>query len=399
MSFVLRRPRLKATWTTFAYLATYGYVLYGLGNATPYLRDDLRLTGFEGGLHASAMAIGVLLAGSSADELAHRVGATWLLDLSVSCLIAGMILIVVAPALPVSLAGALLLGFGGGALGTHVNVKLGGSGGAESRKLLGQANAWSMVAAAAAPLAIGLAASFHAWRIAMLLPIAGFLVLGFLRPSSDEAPPLVRGPRPGLPGSYWFAWLFLIVGVSIEFSFVYWGSTMVGRKTGLSDADATLLASMFVVGMLTGRTAIGRGIGSGRGIRGLMSVGLVAVLVGGSLIWISPDRIVSGLGLFLGGVGCAGLWPLGVTAALQVAPKAPLTAAARATFASGLAVLVAPSGLGLLSDGVGVVAAWPVVLMLAVLALLLLAVTPPGPAAMSPELATSGEATAARTRP
>jgi MFS family permease len=373
------RPRLSATWTTFSYLAVYAYALYGLGIATPYIRADLGLTGFEAGLHASAMAVGVLFAGFTADALARRIGATWLLDLSVSCLILAIVLIAAAPSLPISLAGAMLLGFGGGALGTHVNVELGQSGESKSRRLLGQANAWAMVMAAIAPLAIGLAASFHAWRLALLLPIVGFVALAAFRPATPKPTALVHEPKTRLPGSYWFAWALLIIAVSIEFSFVFWGSTIVGRKTGISSADATLLASLFVLGMFVGRAAIGRGIGAGRETRGLMAAGLVAIFAGAGLMWISPDQIVSGVGLFLGGLGTAGLWPLGITVALQRAPKAPMEAAARATLASGLAILVAPSGLGLLSDGVGVVAAWPAILLLACAGLIVLALTPSAP--------------------
>ena len=390
-----RRPRLSATWTNFSYLAVYAYMLYGLGNATPYLRDDLRLTGFEAGLHASAMAVGVLIAGFTTDEIAHRIGSRRLLDLAVLSLIVGVILIAGAPGLPVSLAGALLLGSGGGALGTHVNVALGSSGEAQSRRQLAQANALAMVTAAAAPLAIGLAASFHLWRIALLLPIVGFVALAAIRPSAAEARTLVRGPKTALPGSYWFVWVFLIVAVSIEFSFVFWGSTVVSRTTGISSADATLLASLFVVGMFTGRAAIGIGIGAGRGIRGLMAIGLGIILVGTGLIWVSTGIIVSGLGLFLGGLGTAGLWPLGITIALQGAPRAQMEAAARAALASGIAALLAPSGLGLLSDEIGVVAAWPMILVLGAVGLVILAVTPaPTTAALTPTAAT-----AARTRP
>jgi MFS family permease len=382
-----RRGRLNPTWTTFSYLAVYAYVLYGLGNATPYLRDDLRLSGFQAGLHASAMAVGVLFAGFTADGLAHRIGSRRLLDLAVSCLCVGVVLVAAAPALLVSLAGALLLGFGGGALGTYVNVQLGSSGEAESRKLLGQANALAMITAASAPLAIGLAASFHAWRIALLLPIVGFVALAAVRPGREKAPVPVRGPRTALPGSYWFIWVFLVVAVSIEFSFVFWGSTVVSRTTGISTADATLLASLFVVGMFTGRAAIGRGIGAGRGIRGLMALGLAAILAGAGLIWISTEPLVSGVGLFLAGLGTAGMWPLGITIALQAAPKAQMTAAARATLASGLAVLLAPSGLGLLSDWVGVVAAWLAILVMAFVGLAVLAVTPPATPAAPPATA------------
>ncbi len=223
-----RRPRLNATWTTFSYLAVWAYVLYGLGNATPYIRDDLALTGFEAGLHASALAVGVLISGATADALAHRIGASQLLDLAVLDLTVAVVLVAVAPTLPISLTGAFLIGIGGGSLGTHVHAALGRSGEANIRRLLAQANAWAMVTAAAAPLALGLAAAyFHAWRIALLLPIVGFVALMALRPRSDGAPALARGRRSSLPPSYWFVWTFLVITEAIEFSFAFWGSTVV----------------------------------------------------------------------------------------------------------------------------------------------------------------------------
>jgi fucose permease len=179
-----------------------------------------------------------------------------------------------------------------------------------------------------------------------------------------------------LPRAYWFAWLVLVLGVSIEFSFVFWGSTIVGKRTGLASADATLLASLFVAGMFTGRAAVGRGFGAGREPRGILVAGLVVVLIGAGLVWVSTVPVLSGVGLFVGGLGLAPLWPVGLTVALQSAPKAPLSAAARSTLASGTAVLLAPSALGLASDVVGVVGAWPIILALAGAALVVLAITP-----------------------
>jgi MFS family permease len=100
-------------------------------------------------------------------------------------------------------------------------------------------------------------------------------------------------------------------------------------------------------------------------------------LLGASLIWVATLPVLAGLGLFLGGLGTAGLWPIGISIALQSAPKAQFEASARATLGAGLAVLIAPSGLGLLADAVGVVAAWPIILLVAVAGLLVVAVTPP----------------------
>lgn len=369
--------RNRDAWVAFSYLSIWSYLLYGVGNATPYLRNDLRLTGFEAGLHGSAVAIGTLVAGVSAAAVARRMGTSRLLDASVAILVVAVSLIAVAPALPVSIGGAFLLGLGGGSLGTQVNVRLGREGGSESRRLMGQANAWAMVTAAAAPLGIGLAASeLHDWRVGLLAAIVGLVAVTVVRPRAKGAPSLVRMPRSSLPVRYWMTWLLIVLGVSIEFSFVFWGSTMVAKKTGVSSADATLLASLFVAGMFAGRAAIGRGLGAQRGPRGLLAGGLVILMIGASVIWVATLPALAGLGLFVGGLGTAGLYPIAVSVALQSAPRAQFEAAARATLGSGVAVLIAPSALGLLADQVGVVSAWPVILLVAVAGLIVVALTP-----------------------
>jgi fucose permease len=234
-----------------------------------------------------------------------------------------------------------------------------------------------MIMAAAAPIAIGLAASgLHAWRVAFAVPVISFIVLAIIRPRDSEERSSVRTPHSSLPGQYWFAWLAIALSVSIEFSFVYWGSTIVTKRTGITSADATLLASLFVVGMFLGRGAIGRDLGSSRAPRVLLAAGLIIALGGASLVWVSTVPAVSAIGLLLGGLGTAGLFPIGLTVALQSAPKAQLEAAARATLATGCAVLLAPSTLGLAADAVGVVAAWTIIPLLALAALAVVAVTP-----------------------
>jgi hypothetical protein len=362
-------------WAAFIYLSLWAYLLYGLGNATPYLRADLGLTNFEAGLHPSALAVGVLVAGFTSDRLGRWMGPGRLLDFSVGCFSTAVALIILAPMIGASLAGAFLLGLGGGVLGTVVNVRLSRVP-AQSRRLLAQANAWSMLTAAAAPVAIGIAASsLHAWRLALLLPIIGLLALTAMQSRwGGAAAREVRLPTSSLPRGYWLRWLFLVIGVSIEFSFVVWSSTVVALRTGASDADATLLASLFVVGMFAGRASLGNGLGAGRAPRTILTVGLGIVIAGSGLVWISTTPALSGLGLFLGGCGTAGMWPVGLTVALAAARTAVLQGAARATLASGVAVLVAPSGLGLASDKLGVGSAWLIIPGLAAAGLAVLAI-------------------------
>ena len=153
--------------------------------------------------------------------------------------------------------------------------------------------------------------------------------------------------------------------MSCEFSFVVWGSSVTVLRTGVSTADGTLLASLFVVGMFAGRIFIGSGFGSGRSSLALLAAGFCVVLVGAGLTWVATTPALSGLGLFLGGCGVACLWPVGVSVAVHTAGVGQLQAAARATLGSGLAILVAPAALGLAADAVGVVAAWPIILGMA----------------------------------
>jgi len=392
---------MRSSWISISYLAVWAYLLYGIGSATPYLRADLRLTDFEAGLHASALAVGVLAAGFSADAIGRLVRPGGLFDLSVANIVAGIVLLVLAPFLAISLAGAFLLGMGGGTLGTQVNLHLVRFGGVDSRRLMGQANAISMLTAAAAPLIIGLATfGLHAWRAALLLPIVAFLILTALRPRDSSIGRPARAPRAELPTAYWFVWLLLVLGVSMEFSFVVWGSTIIGRRTGVSDADATLLASLFVAGMFAGRAAVGRGFGARRSPRLVLSAGLTLAMIGAGVVWISTTPALSALGLFLGGLGTAGLWPVGLSVAFASSPEAQLEASARATLGSGVAVLVAPSALGLASDAVGVVSAWLIIIALAAVALAVLTVTPRQPLQPpSPERATSDATINSVTRP
>ena len=55
---------------------------------------------------------------------------------------------------------------------------------------------------------------------------------------------------------------------------------------------------------------------------------------------------MSGAALFVAGLGVAGLYPLGVAAALAAAPGRLTLAGTRLTLASGAAILVAPFALG-----------------------------------------------------
>jgi len=123
--------------------------------------------------------------------------------------------------------------------------------------------------------------------------------------------------------------------------------------------------------MFAGRLGLSAGIGTGHDIRRNAAAGLVLAGVGAGVAWVSTAPILSGVALFLAGVGVAILYPLGVAAALAGAPEQLALAGNRLTMASGLAILLAPLALGAIADATGVIAGWGLVLGLVAVGLCL----------------------------
>ena len=97
-----------------------------------------------------------------------------------------------------------------------------------------------------------------------------------------------------------------------------------------------------------------------------------------TIAWVSTSAPLSGAALFIAGLGVAGLYPLGVAAALGAAPGRLTLAGTRLTLATGTAILVAPFALGVAADAAGVPVAWGLVVVLSLVALGLVAVLPAG---------------------
>ena len=81
------------------------------------------------------------------------------------------------------------------------------------------------------------------------------------------------------------------------------------------------------------------------------------------------------MGLFVAGLGVAGLYPLLLALALAAAGNQTVQASARATLASGTAILILPLTLGRLADAVGIQQAYGIVIVLLVALLGLMLIT------------------------
>jgi MFS family permease len=368
-------------WPSYAALAAIGYVIYGVGAVAPYLRLQLGLSDAEVGLHSTAVAVGVVLTGVVTPALARRFGEMAVRRAALGGLAIAVGALAFAPALVVTLAAGVLIGFGTGTMLGYANAILARSGGRLARMRVARANLWAIVAAFACPVAVATAVTTHlAWGLG-LVPAFGLLLIVALDLRAEariDATAEIALTRGQLPSGYWLSWAFLVTAVAVEFSIVYWGATLIQRRTGVETATATLLGGLFLGGMLVGRLGQSLGLGTGGDVRRPAAAGVLLAIAGATIAWVSTVSALSAAALFLAGLGVAGLYPLGVAAALGAAPAQPALAATRLTLASGVAVLVAPLALGTIADALGVVAGWGLVVGIALVALILVAALPGG---------------------
>jgi hypothetical protein len=382
-------------WPSYVAQAAIGYVIYGLGAAGPYLRTQLGLSDDEVGLHSTALAIGLVVAGTLAAGLGRRFGETAVRGAAIAALGVAIPVLAAAPAVVATLGASLLIGLGAGTLLGHVNSTLGAPGGRLARLRLARANVWAMISAFVGPVIVAAGASVGpGWwlGLAPALVLLGVVALDMRSRRHVAAAAPSGSDRGSLPRSYWLAWTFLVAAISVEFSIVFWGATLVERRTHVSIPEATAIGALFLGGMFAGRLGLSVGIGAGHDIRRNAASGLVLAGVGAGVAWVSTAPIVSAVALFLAGVGVAILYPLGVAAALAGAPAQLALAGNRLTLASGLAILVAPLALGAIADATGVIAGWGLVLGLVAVALCLVFGLSTGQPAQARAAHTSDEA-------
>jgi fucose permease len=212
------------------------------------------------------------------------------------------------------------------------------------------------------------ALSIGGWRLALglvaLSPLLLYVGLGKSSAPAAGSNPIdpIRIKRP-LPGLFWIYWLALVLAVSVEFCLISWSADYLENVLGLLKADAAQAVSLFFAGMILGRLAGSRLVQRFSTSRLVTAAILLASL--GFLIFWKPGSVLMGLGgLFLTGLGVASLYPLILSLAIGASNNNPIQASARATLASGAAILTLPLILGRLADAVGIGPAYGVVIVL-----------------------------------
>jgi fucose permease len=146
---------------------------------------------------------------------------------------------------------------------------------------------------------------------------------------------------------------------------VFWSADYMEQVLGLSKADAARAVSIFLAAMILGRL-IGSRLVQRFSTRSVVMGSILVAGIGFLLFWRAQIISVGLTGLFITGLGVANFYPLILTLAIGAANGDTTQAGARATLASGTAILILPMALGSLADVTSIHQAYGIVVLLLV---------------------------------
>lgn len=361
--------RNRFTWLAYLMLAFYGYFINVIGPITPFIKDELHLSYTVSSLHYSAFAVGILLVGLFGHRMINRIGPRSSLWLGAAGISVGAGLLLVGRTPSVTIGAALCMGAVGSLILAIVPSALADQYGEARATAISEANMISSLTSTAAPLLVGwFARSLLGWRLALeAMVFAPLLMWIFLRkarpPQKTTSADETDHTRQALPARYWVYWLDLVLVVAVEFCMISWSADFLEKGAGMIKANAAQAVSLFLAAMIVGRFGISRVVKASTTTRWL-AISILTAGAGFFLYWRSSSLLIILTGLFLTGLGVAGLYPLIVSLALDASGGKTIQGSARATLASGTAILLLPLTLGRLADAVGIHQAFGVVAIL-----------------------------------
>jgi fucose permease len=353
------------TWLAYGMLAYYAYLQAALGPLMPFLGAELNLNYTVRGYHLSGFAVGMILAGLMADRAARQFGRRavfWGGGLGMAL---GALLLVVGRAVPVTVAGAFVMGLVGTYLLVMVQSTLSAHHGERRAIALTESNVVAVLCAALAPVLVGQGEQLGiGWRAALLAGAALWLVMFAVGrhipiPGRNDGDGHHQQTAP-LPRLFWAYALVVFLAVSVEWSVIFWGADYLERVVGLERTTASTLMSVFLGAMFVGR-ALGSGLARRYDPGRLLIGAILVVMAGFPLFWLAQTPALNIIGLFIAGLGVANMFPLTLSVASGLAPAQADTLSARISLSSGLAILLMPQLLGSTADQIGIANAFAIV--------------------------------------
>ena len=353
------------------------FFFYSVGPATALIGQDLGVSAQAVALHGTAMAASMLTVGVVTAPMVGLIGRR---SSIICCLLAmalGVLVVVLAPSLLVSLVGTYVAGASGAVGVSAANAELTVMHPHVAPAVLTEANATAAWVGLLSPLLMGgFLAGGLSWRVglAIAIPLSAALALSLRgRPArgekwvdrregrTDMAPTDSEGPENrGFPPRFWIVMLGVFATAGAELSVSYWGATLLRENTGASAGIATAAMSAAVAGVAIGRT-IGARLALRLPAHLLLVAGWLVALAGFIAFWRAGATPTAVLGLLVTGVGLSVTFPLLLDRSVLILPGRPDRALSTAMAFVGLASGLGPLLMGALTTRFGVQAAFALV--------------------------------------
>jgi len=363
--------RDRFTWLVYLSLAFYAFFLNVLGPITPFLKDELQLSYTVSSFHFTAFAIGILLVGLGGHLIVQRIGRRRTLWLGLFGMSLSALLLLMGKTPILTIGASFLMGLIGSLILIIVPAALSDQHDELKAVALSEANVIASLFATGAPLLVGWFAQWLGqWRFALgmmaLVPV--FMFLGLRNdnaPATGSVKDTSTRSSKSLPRLFWVYWVAIFLGVAVEFCMVFWSADYLEQVLGIRKAGAAQAVSLFLAAMILGRL-IGSRLVQRFSTHSVVSTSMLIAGLGFLLFWRTETVLLGLSGLFLTGLGVANLYPLLLSLAIGAANGNTDQAGARATLASGTAILALPLALGRFADALGIRLAFGVVLVLLV---------------------------------
>jgi fucose permease len=359
-----RFERDAVTRAAYLMLGIWGFLLYAFGPALPALREQLDVSRAAVSLHTTLTATGAIIVGLFGDRIVSALGRRrgfWAAAAGISL---GAVVLAGGGHLAITLSGALVFGFAGALQVALVQSTLADHHGALAAAAILESNALATALGAAAPFIVAVAILAGGdWRAVFLgaallaIPAVAFVYRSVTFPL---APVLQREAPRALPRKYWFHWTALLFFIAVEFCIAFWATDFLETERGFGDSAAAASASLLLVGMTIGRV-LGGWLAKRMPAEPILFAALAVGAAGFVVFWLIDAGPAALAGLALAGLGIALLYPLTLALAIAASGGRTDAASARAAFAAGIAIAVAPFVLGALADESSLVVAYGVV--------------------------------------
>lgn len=360
--------RTQITWLGYILIIYFSIMQASLGPVMPFLRGELGMSFTLSGLHFTLFAAGMILGGLILHAFTRWRGRRFVLWFSSYGVIAGAVLLIAGKTVWFTLGGSFAIGFAGSITYSSSQAMLSDYHSTHRASAISEAHFLVSICASLVPFLIsglfrlGLGWRFFYFVVFFLISILTLKTIALKVPEQkvDNQGKTKRISRAFGP-DYWLHWTIVVMGVAVEWCFVFWAADFLQNRCSFPRTTAIGLVSFFFLG-----EAIGRFVGSrfSRFVatRRLLFVALGWGMGGFLIFWLSPVSWLNVAGLFVAGSGVGSFYPLTASIALECTHTQTDKASGQLIFGGGIAILTAPFAVGALADATDIF--WAVSLIL-----------------------------------